>query len=359
MPAIDLRSDTVTQPTDAMREAMARAAVGDDGYGEDPTVRRLEALAAERLGKDDAVFVPSGTMANLVAQLTHTGRGGEVLLEAMSHILRSEMGGVANLAGLFHRGLPGHDGAMDIDALREAIRSGLSPKRLGTALVCMETTHNAAGGMVLPLDHMAEVHAIAKRNAVPVHIDGSRIFNAATALRVQAPEIARYGDSVSICLSKGLSAPVGSLLSGSKAIVERARAFRKMVGGSMRQAGIIAAAGIIAIEQMTQRLGEDHATAQAIARRLAAIDPALADPTRVQTNIVMVDVTRSKRRAEDWLVDLKDRGVLANAFGPYVVRLVTHRHIVEADATRAAEIIAELWRSRVAAAVPSGAAASD
>src|SRR5215216_5286834 len=244
---IDLRSDTVTLPTEEMYEAMRRAELGDDGREGDPTVRRLEQLAAEMTGKQAALFVTSGTMANLVALLTHGERGGEVLLDAGAHILRSEMGGIAQLAGLFHRTVPGERGAPDAAALREMLSPKLAPNRLGTSLVCLETTHNSAGGAVMSLPHLAALRELTAEQGVPLHIDGARLFNAGVALGVKADAIAQHADSVCFCVSKGLSAPFGSLLCGSAAFIERARGFRRMVGGAMRQAGMMAAAGIIAL----------------------------------------------------------------------------------------------------------------
>jgi threonine aldolase len=327
---IDLRSDTVTLPTEEMREAMRRAELGDDSREGDPTVRRLEAAAAAAVGKDAALFVTSGTMANLVALLTHGERGGEVLLDAEAHILRSEMGGIARLAGLFHRTVPGRRGAPDPAALRAMLSPGANANRLATALVCVETTHNSAGGAVMPLATLAEVRAATAEHGIPVHIDGARLFNAAIALGVPAAEIARHGDSVCFCVSKGLSAPFGSLICGSTAFVERARAFRRMVGGAMRQAGVVAAAGIVALERMIPRLAEDHARAARLAQGIHAVDAALADPRAVETNIVMIDVTRTGADAATWLARLAVHGVQAGAWSPTRLRLVTHRHIDDA-----------------------------
>ena len=269
---IDLRSDTVTLPTERMREAMASAPLGDDSRDGDPTVKRLEALGAERTGKEAGLFVPSGTMANLVALLAHTGRGGEVLVSSGSHISRTEMGGVACLASLFHRELPAPRGAIVLEALREALSPGLAHNRLATGLVAIETTHNDAGGTVPSLEHMARVQELARERGVPVHIDGARLFNAAIALGVPASRVASFGKSVGFCVSKGLSAPVGSLLCGSAAFIERARAFRRMAGGNLRQAGVVAAAGIVALEEMIERLAEDHRRARELASGLAALD---------------------------------------------------------------------------------------
>src|SRR2546423_7230777 len=280
---IDLRSDTVTLPTEEMREAMLRAELGDDSREGDPTVRRLEEAAARIIGKDAALFVASGTMSNLVALLAHTGRGGEVLLDGDCHMMRSEMGGIASLAGLFYRPIASRRGAPDLDEIGERLSERLSANKLSTALVCVETTHNSAGGAALPLDYLARLRALTADKNVPVHIDGARIFNAAVALGVSAAEIARHGDSIGFCVSKGLSAPFGSVLCGSTAFIEKARAYRRMVGGGMRQAGIMAAAGIVALERMTDRLAEGHRPAKSIAQGLYAIDPHLTDPRPVAT----------------------------------------------------------------------------
>ena len=341
---IDLRSDTITRPTEAMLESMREASYGDDSRDGDETVMKLEALAAERTGKEAGAFMPSGTMTNLVAVLAHAQRGGEVLLEASAHILVSELGGIAGLAGMFHKGVPGTRGAMAIDALREKIRP-MTRNNLGTALVCMETTHNQAGGAVLPLAHMQAVHALAREHGVPVHTDGARLFNAAAALGVAAREIAQHTDSVCFCVSKGLSAPVGSVLCGSTTYIERARTFRRMVGGNMRQAGPLAAAGIIALETMGDRLQEDHATAKRLAEGLHRIDASLVNPQEVETNLVRADVRASGRSAAQWSDDLARAGVRVSPASPTTLRFVTHRHIghAEVDATVAA--VASLWRT--------------
>jgi threonine aldolase len=341
---IDLRSDTVTRPTEAMLEAMRHAELGDDGREGDPTVRRLEALAAERTGKEAGLFVVSGTGANLIALLAHSGRGGEVVLEANSHILCSEMGGIAGLAWLFHRPIAGTRGAIDLDALREVVSPRLLPNRLATALISMETTHNDASGAVLPLAHMAAVHALGREHGIPVHTDGARLFNAAVKLGVPAAAIAQHTDSVTFCISKGLSAPVGSVLTGSSAFITKARAYRRMIGGNLRQGGSIAAAGIVALETMVERLAEDHRTARALAEGLHRIDPSLADLSRTETNIVQVETAESGRTAADWVAELQAQGVLAGAWSKWVLRLVTHRHIGDAEVRGALEVFARLWR---------------
>jgi threonine aldolase len=341
---IDLRSDTVTRPTEAMLESMREATFGDDSRDGDETVKKLEALAAQRTGKAAGAFMPSGTMANLVAMLTHAQRGGEVLLEDGSHTLTAELGGIAGVAGLFYRGIPGKRGAMDLDALREAIRP-VTRNQMGAALVWMENTHNRSGGAVLPLAHMRAVVELARASGVPVHLDGARIFNAAISLGVPPSEIAQNSDSVCFCVSKGLSAPVGSILCGSKEFIERARAYRRMVGGNMRQAGPLAAAGIVAIETMMERLAEDHQTAKRLAEGLHRIDPSLCDPKGVETNLVRVDVRKSGRRAAQWSADLKQKGVLVAPADVYSLRFVTHRHISAPDVDAAVGALAELWKA--------------
>jgi len=340
---IDLRSDTVTRPTEAMLESMREATFGDDSRDGDATVQRLEAMAAERTGKDTGAFMPSGTMANLVAMLTHAQRGGEVLLEQGSHTLYAELGGIAGVAGLMYRGLPGKRGAMDLEALREAIRP-TTRHYMGTAAVWMENTHNRAGGAVLPLAHMRQVYGLAHENGVPVHLDGARIFNAAISLGVPVGEIAQYSDSVCFCVSKGLSAPVGSILCGSQEFIERARAYRRMVGGNLRQAGPLAAAGIVALETMVDRLVEDHQSAQRLAEGLNRIDGSLCNPREVETNLVRADVKRSGRRAAQWSADLKAKGVLVAPADAWTLRFVTHRHISAPDVDAAVSAFAELWR---------------
>ena len=342
---IDLRSDTVTRPTEAMLDAMQSATFGDDSRDGDETVRKLEALAAERMGKEAALYVPSGTMSNLVSLLAYADRGGAVLLEDRSHVLNSEMGGISAIASMFYRGIPGTRGAMDVELLREQIRPRLTPNKLGTALVWMETTHNAAGGAVLPPAHMAEVHAIAREHDVPVHIDGARIFNAAAALGIEAAAVAQHADSVCFCVSKGLSAPIGSLVCGSAKFIERVRSFRRMVGGNMRQAGPIAAAGIVALENMTTRLAEDHVTAQRLASALHAIDGSIVDPASVETNLVRASMRASGRKAEQWSADLLQLGVRVSACSVWDLRFVTHRHISGADVDRAVDAVGKLWRA--------------
>jgi threonine aldolase len=336
---IDLRSDTITHPTEEMREAMRHAELGDDSREGDPTVRKLERAAAALTAKEDALFVASGTMSNLVALLAHTGRGGEVLLDTESHIMRSEMGGIAALAGLFYRTIPSTRGAPDLAELRERLSEKLTPNRLATALVCIETSHNSAGGAVLPLDYMARLRALTEEKDVPVHIDGARLFNASVALGVAPKEIARHGDSVGFCVSKGLSAPFGSVLCGSGAFIERARAYRRMVGGGMRQAGIMAAAGLVALERMIDRLADDHRRAKRLAEGLHAIDPRLCDLRLAETNIVMMDLGHTGASAKEWIAALNVKGLQAGAWSPRSLRFVTHRHIDDAAVEEAIGIV--------------------
>lgn len=341
---IDLRTDTVTQPTPAMLAAMQTATQGDDSRDGDPTVIKLEALAAVRTGKEAGLYMPSGTMTNLVAVLAHTQRAGEVLLERGAHMLNTELGGLAAVAGVFYKGIPGTRGAMDEAALRESVRP-MTRNNFGTTLICMETTHNGAGGTVLPLAHMKMVHELAQQHGIPVHTDGARLFNAAVALGVSAADIARLTDSVCFCVSKGLSAPVGSVLCGSSAFIERARPFRRMVGGNMRQAGSIAAAGIVALETMMERLHEDHARAKRLATGLHAIDASLTDPADIETNIVRVNVRVSGRSAAQWAEDFKARGIAVSPADSGSLRFVTHRHISDADVDSAITACREIWKS--------------
>jgi threonine aldolase len=324
MAQIDLRSDTVTRPTETMQEAMRAAELGDDGREGDPTVRKLEQLGAARLGKEAALFMPSGTMTNLCSLLTHTSRGSEVILERTAHIIGYENAGMSLLGGLFYRPIAGNRGAMDTTALEFAFESGLASKQLAPALVCMETTHNTAGGAVLPLD-------------------GARIFNAAVALNVDVAKIAAFGDSVCFCVSKGLSAPVGSLLCGTRAFIDRARHFRRMLGGAMRQSGIVAAAGIVALETMVERLSEDHDNARRLAAGLIGIDRTLVNAESIETNIVRVDISGSGWSAQQWVKALEVEGVATSDYGRSQLRFVTHRHIGAPQVEAAVAAMSRVW----------------
>jgi threonine aldolase len=288
---IDLRSDTVTQPTPEMRAAMVRAELGDDVFGDDPTVHRLEEMSAAKMGKDAAVFVASGTMGNLVSLLTHCRRGEEVIVGDQAHIFRYEAGGSSALGGIAQFQIPNRpDGTLPLDRVEAAIR-GSDQHEARTRLIALEDTHNRCGGAVLPIDYLAQVKALAHTHNLKIHLDGARVFNASTALGVDVSTIAQYADSVTFCLSKGLSAPVGSVLCGSKEFIAQARRYRKMLGGGMRQAGVLAAAGIVALETMVDRLADDHANARRLAEGLAQIPGVAIDLDRIRTNIIYFYLT--------------------------------------------------------------------
>ncbi|MDW8050866.1 MAG: low-specificity L-threonine aldolase [Armatimonadota bacterium] len=338
---IDLRSDTVTKPTPAMRRAMAEAEVGDDVLGDDPTVQRLEAVAAERVGKEAGLFVPSGIMANLVSLLTLTGRNEEVIVGDESHIYTSEVGGTSILGGVFLHVLPNlPDGTIPIDSLRHAVRHGVyTPK---TRVISLENTHNRCCGAVLPLEYIHQVATLAREKGVYLHLDGARIFNAAVALGVHAAEIAQPFDVVCFCFSKGLGAPVGSIVCGSKAFIQEARRTRRMLGGGMRQAGVLAAAALVALQEMVDRLAEDHAHARLLAEGLANIPGIRIDPTRVQTNIVLFEVDPATGWTSTALREaLQAHGVLLTQIDSRL-RAVTHYGITRADIERALALISQL-----------------
>lgn len=320
---IDLRSDTLTRPTPAMYARIATAPLGDDGLGHDPTAMALEEAGAALLGKEAALYLPSCTMANLVATLCHAGRQEQVVLEAQSHMYTAERG-AATFTGTFPLGIAGTAGAMDLQCLADVLRPGGSSLRTG--LIGLETTHNNAGGTVPPLDHMRAVRAMALAAGIPVHLDGARLLNAAVHLGVPASAIAAEVDTASLCLSKGLSAPMGALLAGPAALIAEARALRKMLGGTQRQVGIAAAAGLEALATMGDRLGEDHARASRLGAGLNELGSRLS-ASIPQTNIVQVDLSRSGRDSAAWLEMLAVRGVLARPLGLHKLRLVTHRHI--------------------------------
>ena len=336
---IDLRSDTVTRPTPAMREAMASAEVGDDVYGEDPTINRLEKRAAEIFGKEAAIFVPTGTMGNQIAIRLHTEHGQEVICEARSHIFDWEMAMTAAFSGCQVRTVAAERGILTWAHIKPAIGSKIY-YRAQTGLICLENTHNMAGGTVTPLAIMQEVWAGAREAGLPIHLDGARVFNAAAALGVEVAEIAKGFDTVNFCLSKGLGAPVGSILVGTRKHIERARSFRKALGGGMRQAGILAAAGLIALEESPRLLHQDHANARLLAESLALSDKVEIDLAAVQTNIVIFHL-RHGGEAAGMVATLKSKGVLASAIGPHSVRFVTHFDVDRAACTQAAAIVNE------------------
>jgi threonine aldolase len=337
---IDLRSDTVTRPTPAMRAAMAAAEVGDDVYGEDPTVNRLEVRVAEMFGRAAALFVPTGSMGNQVAIRLHTEHGQEVVCEAKSHVLDWEMGTTAAFSGCTLRTVAAPRGILTWDLVRPAIYRNVR-FHTSTGLICIENTHNMAGGTVMPAATVREICDGAHELGLPVHMDGARIFNAAAALSVDVKELTGGCDTVMFCLSKGLGAPVGSMLVGSAESMERARHFRKAMGGGMRQAGILAAAGLIALEEMPARLGDDHANARLLADAVAKCETVEIDLETVQTNIVIFAL-RSGGDAAAFCAALKQHGVLASEVGPRAVRFVTHYDVDRADCERAAEISSQI-----------------
>lgn len=338
-PIIDLRSDTVTKPTPAMRAAMAAAEVGDDVYAEDPTVNRLEARAAEIFAREAAIFVPSGTMGNQIAIHLHTRPGQEVVCESRAHILDWEMAMMSAFSGCLPRTVAGDRGVLTWDRIKPA----LAPKayyRAPTGLIALENSHNMAGGTVTPLDIYDEIWTGARDAGLPTHLDGARIFNASVALGIPVAELTAGFSSVMFCLSKGLCAPVGSMLVGSRKFIERARSVRKMLGGGMRQAGVLAAAGLIALEEMPQRLHQDHANAKLLAERLAALPQIELDPATVQTNIVIFKV-RGVTDVAPILAALKQRGVLAGAAASNQIRFVTHNDVDHQACEHAAAVVAE------------------
>jgi len=329
---IDLRSDTVTLPTPAMREAMARAELGDDVYGEDPTVNRLERMAADILGMEAAMLVPSGTMGNLAAMLTHCARGTKAMLGAQAHTYLYEAGGASALGGIVMTPIRNTDnGELDLDELREELARPPDNHFALSGLVALENTHNLCGGAAVEVSHMAAVAELARAHRLPVHLDGARIFNAAVALETTAKNIASNADSVSFCLSKGLACPVGSLLCGSREFIGRARRMRKVLGGGMRQAGVFAAAGIVALESMIDRLTEDHLNARALAEGLGLVAGLNVRPVKRRTNMVMFEVDGGAPTGAKFAAAMKERGVIAHARGPSSFRAVTHHGISRRD----------------------------
>ena len=326
---VDLRSDTLTQPTPEMREAMARAEVGDDVWGEDPTVQRLEALAARRMGQPAGLFVTSGTQGNLISLLAQTRPGQEVVVDFDSHIYNNEVAGAPVIGQVQMRPTKTARGFLTPDQVRETIR----PANIHvptTGLVCIENTHNRHGGTCCTPEEIAAVAAVAHDAGVPVHLDGARIFNAAVALKRPAADFARHVDSVTFCVSKGLAAPVGSVICGSAELIEHARRWRKMLGSGMRQVGILAAAAIVALERMVDRLAEDHVRARKIADGLHALDPALVNPNKIDSNIIMVETGKTGLDAKSWVDRLAQQNVKAATWSATSLRLVTHRHIDDA-----------------------------
>jgi len=338
MRAIDLRSDTVTLPSPEMMRSIMEAKLGDDVSQEDPTVNELEELAARMFGTEEALLLPSGTQSNLVALMSHTRPGEEVIMEADAHIYYYEVGGMSAVAGLLPRLVRGKRGVFTPQQVLEAYR-GEDLHFPRTSLVTIENTHNRAGGTVWKVEEVEAVSRVARELGLGLHMDGARVFNAAVALGVGVDRYARHVDTISFCLSKSLAAPIGSLLVGSEELIERSRRFRKMLGGGMRQAGIIAAPGIIAMTKMVSRLKEDHRNARALAKEIQALDIMKIDMESVQTNIVVADVSPMGISAQEFTLRAKEKGVLVSVFGPRTVRFVTHYGIDEGDIE---EVIARL-----------------
>jgi len=329
---IDLRSDTVTLPSPDMRQAMFTAQLGDDVFGEDPTVNRLEAMAAERMGKEAALLVPSGTMANLICLLTHCRRGDEAIMGHLAHTFLNEAGGSAAVGGIHPRTVPNQpDGTMNLDEIEAAIRNPNNLHYPISRLICLENTHNFCSGAVLSPEYMGQIRALADRHGLSVHLDGARIMNAAVALGAPPAELTQDVDSVSFCLSKGLAAPVGSLVCGTSQFIREARRNRKLLGGGMRQAGVLAAAGIVALETMVDRLAEDHANARRLAEGLAMLPGVLLDPEQIHTNIVIFGLRPTAISPQQLVAGLAARGVRLNAIGPRQLRAVTHYGIDSED----------------------------
>ena len=337
---VDLRSDTVTRPSPEMRRAMMEAEVGDDVYGEDPTINRLEQRAAEIFGREAAIFVPTGTMGNQIAVKIHTRAGQEIVCEERAHIWNYEMAMIAHFSGCTPRPIAGENGIITWEQVKRKIAPG-TYYIAQTGLVSLENTHNMAGGTVMPTEVLNEICEGVHQAGLPVHLDGARIFNAAAALGQPVSEISRNVDSVMFCLSKGLGAPVGSMLVGSREFITKARVVRKSLGGGMRQAGILAAAGLIALEQGPKRLQEDHANAKFIAKKLAEIRGIEIDPAKVQTNILVFDIRGTGMNTAEFSRRLADKNVLANGINPELMRFVTHLDVDRASCEHAVRVIEE------------------
>ncbi len=344
---IDLRSDTVTRPTPEMRAAMAAADVGDDVYGEDPTINLLEQRAAEIFGRQAAIFVPTGSMGNQIALKLHTSPGQDVICESRAHVLDWEMNMAAMFSGCQLRTVAADRGILRWEHIAPVLSTAGLYYKTQTGLVWIENTHNMAGGTVTPADVMQQIVEGAHAAGLPVHLDGARVFNAASALNTSVADLTRGFDTVNFCLSKGLCAPVGSVLVGTRSLIARARSVRKALGGGMRQAGILAAAGLIALEQMPQRLHEDHANARLLAEGMSDVS-GLTVPEMPETNILIFTV---RGEASRWVALMKERGVFASAIGPERVRLVTHRDVSAEQCERAVKVIADV-AAKVEALLP-------
>jgi threonine aldolase len=345
MKVVDLRSDTLTRPTPAMLRAMADADVGDDVFGEDPTINKLEEMAAERLGKEAALFVASGTMGNLVSLLTHCGRGEEIILGSLSHTFFFEQGGSAAVGGIHPRTIANQpDGTLPLPEVEAAIRAD-NVHFPQTRLIVLENTHNLCNGYPLDIDYMQAVGDIARRHELKIHVDGARFFNAAVALGVAPDKLAAEADSISFCLSKGLAAPVGSVVCGSRDFIAGARRARKVLGGGMRQAGVLAAAGIVALTAMVDRLADDHANARKLAEGLAEMRGLSIDLSQIKSNIVFFELTRDDISVEQLVKMLDDRGARMLPVGVGRIRAVTHYHITAEDIDYTLGVFSKVMRA--------------
>lgn len=337
----DFRSDTVTKPTDRMRKAMYEAEVGDDVLGDDPTVKKLEEIAAEKIGKESALFVPSGSMGNAICVKLWTKEGDEVILEERCHIYNIELGNLSVISRVLPRPVSSKRGEMAPEDVEKAIRKrGLTSN--GTSLICLENTHNFWSGAVVSVDNFKEIRKIAQRHNLRIHLDGARIFNASIARKIPVSEWTSLVDSVMFCLSKGLSAPIGSIVAGSKEFIEEARRFRKLLGGGMRQVGVIASAGIVALEDMIDRLEEDHILAKKLAIGLSEIKGIDINPDDVETNIIIFKIRKDGMDAPIFVERLKDKGVLALSISEDEVRFCTHKDVNEKDVERALKACREI-----------------
>lgn len=339
---INLRSDTSTLPTQEMLKAMAHARLGDDSYREDPTVEKLEAMSASILNKQAALFMPSGTMGNLIALIAHKGNCRNFIVDEKAHVLKSEKRGFEKIAGLIAEEVPITNDLIDIDSIKSRIVE-LLKKDDKPALMWIENSHNLSGGRVIQIEKIKELSALLKENNIPLHLDGARVFNAAISLDVDVKEISQFADSILFCLSKGLSCPVGSLLVGNSDFITEARSIRKMIGGTMRQAGVIAAAGIVALETMIDRLREDHRRAKQLAYLINKLPEVNIDMESVQTNMVYIDISPSNLNSDKFAKDMKQRGLIVSERPPQSIRLVTHRHITDEDIIKTAKIITEYF----------------
>ena len=341
-PMIDLRSDTVTRPCAGMRAAMAEAPVGDDVFGDDPTVNKLEERVADLLGKEAAVYVPSGTMSNQLAVNIHTQPGDELLCDVYCHIYNNEAGGPAILSGVTCRTFDGECGILDVSQLEDKIRNPDDVHLVKTRLVCLENTHNRGGGRIYPIEKIEAISQWAWKHGLMMHLDGARLWNAIVATGISAREWAKHFDTVSVCFSKGLGAPVGSALAGPKAAITKARRARKLFGGGMRQAGIIAAGCLYALDHNVDRLADDHRNAQILAQAVADTPGLTLDPTEVDTNLVWVRIAPTLGSSKDIAARLKQQGVLVHTAGPQKIRMCTHLDVSKAQAERAAQALRSL-----------------